>query len=138
MTFSVEWYDDTHTVLLIEFGTKLTVEEQFAAIDATVNRMDMVTHTVDLITDYSDLRSIPSGYISSMRRIGSHPIHDHPNIGLNILLLRKGLYAELGRVFVSMFNLVRIVDDMDAAFALIEQARAARAGARTTMDHPVE
>ncbi len=137
MTFSVEWYDDAHRILLISFGTHLTVEEQFAAIDATVDRMDTVTHTVDLITDYSDLRTVPPGYVASMRRIGTHPIHDHPNIGLNVLLLRKGFYAELGRVFLRMFNLIQIAENMDEAFVLIEQTRTARTDVSTTRDHPV-
>ncbi len=126
MTITVQWDDDTQTVLHYMFESPWTWEEYRAALQQAWDMANAVDHPTDTITDMSDSRLLPDNLFRNVRQ----SMVEIPESTETVVLVGGGLIVEmmlgvvrrLYRSHTQKFFTVRTVDE---ARALIRQRRAA-------------
>lgn len=123
MTIKVEWDSPEKIAIRYEFGEEWTWEEFIAAAQADDELFNSVDHTVHVIFDARQLRSIPSNPTGRMRDF-YHLIH--PRLGLLVFVgtniraeIVLGLFYKIyGQTTAGMTGL-KFVHTLDEARALI-------------------
>jgi len=126
MAIEVAWGNPEKTIILQTYDGKWTWDEFFQASEVeTGHLMDSVTHTVDVITDYTDSVSMPSSATLRFGRIYNLPIFRHENAGKLILVGPNYLIQVMVDLFQRMYPDTNIqiftVNTIEEAHGLLEE-----------------
>lgn len=103
MPARLDWMDDLHTILCITYTEPLTLDDVFASLDETVQRLNGVDHTVACIADLSAVDHMVPNSICAYPRIARHPAVGHPNVGPRYVVIDSAVLCMVAGIFQEMF-----------------------------------
>lgn len=116
---TVEWFDDTETVLLWQFEALWDFEDYKKALTQSVASMRSKPYMVDVIVDMSIAQTIPN--IIEVARYGFQ--HAPSNQGLTVLIVQSriwlGLYNIVSTIFEPARQDFKFVRDVESACRVI-------------------
>jgi hypothetical protein len=97
MLFSVNWYDDEHSIIVVTITKDMTWEMYHQAVEWIVSEAAKVDHRVDIV--FHDNVGMPKGNPMPHLSWGSAKIVGQPNIQLSIIAGSQG-YSGFGRMIL--------------------------------------
>jgi hypothetical protein len=115
------WMDDAKTVIRQVFEGNWTLEEFLLSNQALRAEVERVGHTVHIICDLRESRSVPSNLLSAARQTEKQLA---PNVGLIVILNSGMLISTLIRIASGLMprfqEKIRYADSLEAALNLTQ------------------
>jgi hypothetical protein len=124
MPIQYRWYNDAHTVMVLEYDRYWTWEELYAAQDETNALVEQRGQPVTIIQDWRKSPDLPLNAIAHARNLVRRM---HPNVKTTVYVGMSALVTTLWNTVVRMnVGMVRgrqfiLVKTMDEAEAIVEQ-----------------
>lgn len=120
--FTVEWFDDRHTILIYRMFGKWKTADFWTAIRTGRDMIEDIDYDVYSIFRIEGKLHIPQGFLLA---IGNLPRGNPANIKLNIAVgadpLINTIYRILKPIIPRILGAMILVDNFDAALAVIER-----------------
>lgn len=129
MPFVVVWDNEDHTVIRTETHGYWTWDEYHRALDAALDMMTSVEHTVDIINVRLPGSVTPSGnpLPHLMRASRIYPAHHRMTINVGSNTIGRSLTKVFLRLFPQFSKRLMIADSLEEARALIAELDAKQA-----------
>lgn len=118
MPVTVEWNDDSKSILLVIHHEYWTWEDTFQAYQDALLKVRSVSHPVHLIVDHSREVDPPTNFTEVLPRFAALPIP--PHVGLIFLVGTKGATRIGSELFSLMYRKLQLVDLIEDAYAMIK------------------
>ena len=129
MPVTVDWYDETRTILHYRFETPWTWSEYHAAIQAAWELAESVDHPTDTITDMRHSRVMPDNLFRNIRQtMVEIPESTQTVVLVGTNMLMEALLGILRRLYPRQMGKFFTTETVEEARALIAERRAAMAG----------
>ncbi|MGF1507196.1 MAG: hypothetical protein ACFB51_19015 [Anaerolineae bacterium] len=117
-----DWFDEDHTILFTQVSEPFTWDDYSQNIDRLLALLDSVTHPVILLTDYTQVETIPTGALPQLSVIAN--LIEHPNFQQFVVYGHQTAIGQTAtRIFERVYGRVDMVEDQEEALALIERIR---------------
>ncbi|MBN1966346.1 MAG: hypothetical protein JW910_16980 [Anaerolineae bacterium] len=125
MPITIDWYDDTQTILHYRFETPWTWGEYRAAIDAAWELAQSVDHPTDTITDMRHSRVVPDRLFQNIRQ----SMVEIPDTTQTVVLVGTNRFVEallgiMRRLYPQQMGKFFSTETVEEAHALITRRRA--------------
>lgn len=97
MPINVVWKTEAKMVLVFAFEGRWDVNDFFCATEQGNVLLDEVTHSVDMLLDVQNSRSLPSDFMNAIRNVTRKA---HPNTGIMVMV---GINT-FARAFISLYR----------------------------------
>jgi hypothetical protein len=125
MGITVKWYDETHTLLFVQYDVEWTMNDFRESIETSYNLMETVEHPVDIIQDLSQMRHFPV-VLMSMGRFTEAKAHPRKRYmimaGANMFVEKLIGVAKV--IAPSVTEDLHFVPTLDQAFIKLDALRA--------------
>lgn len=118
MPVTVDWNNESQSILLVTHEAHWTWEEMFQAYQNGLLKVRSVSHPVHIIIDHSREVDPPTNFAEMLPRFAALPIP--PHVGLIIQVGTKGATRIGTELFSLMYRKLQIVDVIEDAYALIK------------------
>ncbi len=120
-SYSIDWLDDTQTIIYIKVLGDWSWEEAHEAISKQVEMAKTVAHSVHIILDFNNQRTLPNGF-------GVHHIRElvtlkAPNELLTVFIGAPRLLSSLLNLIRRVYGLQNILDMLRFTDSLEEALR---------------
>lgn len=125
MPVTIDWHDDTQTILHYHFTSPWTWEEYRAAIEQAWALAESVDHPTDTITDMRHSRAVPDNLFRNIRQ----SMVEIPDSTQTIVLVGTNMLVEamlgiMRRLYPQQMGKFFTADSIEEARALIAERRA--------------
>lgn len=139
MTITVQWDDESQTIVRWVFEGKWTWDEYNQAMTESNQRVRGVEHAVDAIMDLTHSNMLPANVLSN-----THAARDEiqpKNIRWIYIVSHQALLKALINIFTRLYERfgkggLAMMDSLDAAYADIQKRRAALDASNTPASTP--
>lgn len=134
MPIELNWHDDDHSILRLDYDSKVTWEEYHPAIDEVAERIERASHRVDVILNAGRF-AMPSGNPMPHIKKTAEKLGVFPNMGV-IVVVNDSAPGAMAKMIVSTVYRIYGIDQriigafvttLDDAEASIMQERKSKA-----------
>lgn len=104
MPVTVQWENESHTLIRYVYSGAWTWEEMYAAVEQVNAMLDTVDYKVFFITDMAGVTKNPPGMISHIRNAMQLR---HPNSGSTVVITQNTFLVALYNILSSVLNSLR-------------------------------
>lgn len=116
MAFQVNWDDEGHTVIRLDYPASYEWEEFFTAMERYRELASTVEHGVYVILNMSGLKEPPGGLLVKLPKIAGMRAE---NESAAIVVGSSGFMEQIGQIFSRIYGKSQFVATLDDAHALI-------------------
>lgn len=130
MTYTVNWYNEEHTVICYRVSDTWDWSELHRLLDdifAMLDTVDHVTHLIGVVDDFDELKTLSTNATEEGRRL---LVRQHPRAGVTVVVTRNALFHMLYKLirFVfahdPLYTTFRFATSMEAARSLLATIQA--------------